>query len=134
MSSPRKLGRSTSTGTYKILYNPAHAKPLEFCGSALANLREFPEVVRQEAGHQLRRVQHGLEPHDWKPVNPVGRGAREIRIRDANGAYRVIYVAHIREAIYGLHCFQKKSEKTAFVDLSLAARRYRDVLNKESKP
>nr|WP_321923307.1 type II toxin-antitoxin system RelE/ParE family toxin [Paraburkholderia guartelaensis] len=47
----------------------------------------------------------------------------------------MIYVANIRDAIYLLHCFQKKSEKTAFVDLSLAARRYRDALNnKESKP
>nr|WP_321959851.1 type II toxin-antitoxin system RelE/ParE family toxin [Paraburkholderia sp. J7] len=119
---------------YKILYNPAHAKPLEFCGTALADLRKFPEQVRQEAGQQLRRVQRGLEPNDWKPMNPVGRGAREIRIRDSNGAFRVIYVAHIRDAIHVLHCFQKKSEKTAFVDLSLAARRYRDALNKESKP
>lgn len=79
-------------------------------------------------------MQRGLDPNDWKPVNPVGRGAREIRIRDTSGAFRVIYVAHIRDAIHVLHCFQKKSGKTAFVDLSLAARRYRDALNKESKP
>ncbi|MEM5315646.1 type II toxin-antitoxin system RelE/ParE family toxin [Paraburkholderia sp. JHI869] len=116
------------------MYNLREPKPLEFCGSALADLCSFPPAMRQEAGRELRRVQRGLDPHDWKPVNPVGRGAREIRIRDANGAFRVIYVAHIREAIYVLHCFQKKSEKTAFVDVSLAARRYRDALNnKESK-
>ena len=121
--------------SYKILYNLNRSKPVEFCGSALADLCEFPPLMRQEAGRQLRRVQRGLDPHDWKPVNPVGRGAREIRIRDANGAFRLIYVANIRDAIYVLHCFQKKSEKTAFVDLSLAARRYRDALNnKESKP
>jgi phage-related protein len=110
------------------LYNLNPSKPLAFCGSALVDLCEFPVEMRQEAGRQLRRVQRGLDPHDWKPVNPVGRGAREIRIRDVNGAFRVIYVAHIREAIYVLHCFQKKSEKTAFIDLSLAARRYREAL------
>ena len=121
--------------SYKILYNLNQPKPVEFCGIALADLRRFPPLMRQEAGRQLRRVQRGLDPHDWKPVNPVGRGAREIRMRDANGAFRVIYVANIRDAIYVLHCFQKKSEKTAFVDLALAARRYRDALNnKESKP
>ena len=114
------------------MYNPIHAKPLEFCGNALADLRKFPAQVRQEAGRQLLRVQFGLDPDDWKPMNPVGRGAREIRLHDASGAYRVIYVAQIREAIYVLHCFHKKSEKTAFVDLSLAARRYRDALKKES--
>ncbi|PVX97906.1 type II toxin-antitoxin system RelE/ParE family toxin [Paraburkholderia unamae] len=116
------------------MYNLDHTKPLAFCGSALADLCAFPVQVRQEAGRQLRRVQRGLDPSDWKPLNPVGRGAREIRIRDANGAFRVIYVTHIRDAIYVLHCFQKKSEKTAFADLSLAARRYRDVLKKESQP
>jgi phage-related protein len=116
------------------LYNLNEPKPLEFCGTALADLREFPVQVRQEAGRQLLRVQFGLDPYDWKPMNPVGRGAREIRLHDASGAFRVIYVAQIREAIYVLHCFHKKSEKTTFVDLSLAARRYRDALNKESRP
>ncbi|WP_395070453.1 type II toxin-antitoxin system RelE/ParE family toxin [Paraburkholderia silvatlantica] len=116
------------------MYNFAHAKPLVFCASALADLRKFPEPVRQEAGRQLRRVQRGLDPNDWKPVNPVGRRAREIRIRDTHGAFRVIYVVHIRDAIHVLHCFQKKSGKTPFIDLSLAARRYRDALNKESEP
>lgn len=67
-------------------------------------------------------------------MNPVGRRAREIRIRDTHGAFRVIYVVHIRDAIHVLHCFQKKSGKTPFIDLSLAARRYRDALNKESEP
>ncbi|HKR47437.1 MAG TPA: type II toxin-antitoxin system RelE/ParE family toxin [Paraburkholderia sp.] len=65
------------------MYNLNPSKPVEFCGGALADLRQFPPLVRQEAGRQLRRVQRGLDPHDWKPLNPVGRGAREIRIRDA---------------------------------------------------
>lgn len=73
-------------------------------------------------------VQQGFDPDDWKPLNPVGRGAREIRLRDARGAFRVIYVAQVGDAVCVLHCFQKKSEKTAFIDLSLAARRYREAL------
>ncbi|QGZ60545.1 type II toxin-antitoxin system RelE/ParE family toxin [Paraburkholderia acidisoli] len=103
-------------------------KPLEFRGSSYADLCKFPPDIRKEAGRQLQRVQEGREPNDWKPMNPVGRGAREIRLRDASGAFRVIYVTQIGEVIYVLHCFQKKSERTAFVDLSLAARRYRDVV------
>ncbi len=99
-----------------------------FCTGALADLKAFPETARREAGRQLRRVQHGLEPHDWKPMNPVAPGAREIRIRDERGAFRVLYVANIRDVTVVLHCFRKKTEKTAFADLSLARQRYRAAL------
>ena len=87
--------------------------PVEFRGSALDDLRAFPASARREAGHQLDQVQHGHEPDDWKPMNTVGQGAREIRIRDAAGAFRVIYVAKFADAVYVLHCFQKKTQKTS---------------------
>jgi phage-related protein len=103
-------------------------KPVEFRGSALDDLRAFPEAARRQAGHQLDQVQHGREPDDWKPMNTVGRGVREIRIRDATGAFRVLFVAKFDHAIYVLHCFQKKTQKTSKADLRLAALRYRDLL------
>jgi phage-related protein len=103
-------------------------KPVEFRGSALDDLRAFPEVARREAGYQLDQVQHGREPDDWKPMNAVGRGVREIRIRDAAGAFRVMYVAKFDDAVYVLHCFQKRTQKTSKADLNLAAQRYRDLL------
>jgi phage-related protein len=106
----------------------AETKPVEFRGSALDDLRTFPEAVRREAGYQLDRVQHGREPDDWKPMNTVGRGVREIRIRDAAGAFRVLYVAKFDDAVYVLHCFQKKMQRTSKADLNLAAQRYRDLL------
>jgi Phage-related protein len=73
-------------------------------------------------------LQHGQEPDDWKPLNTIGQGVKEIRIRDAAGAFRVIYVAKFAGAVYVLHCFQKKTEKARKTDLDLAARRYRDLL------
>jgi phage-related protein len=103
-------------------------KPIEFRGSALDELRAFPQAARREAGYQLNRVQHGREPDDWKPMNTVGRGVREIRIRNAAGAFRMLYVAQFDDAIYVLHCFQKKTQKTSKADLNLAALRYRDLL------
>jgi phage-related protein len=81
------------------------SKPVEFRGSALEDLRAFPEAARREAGYQLDQVQHGHEPDDWKPMNTVGQGVREIRIRDAAGAFRVMYVAKFDNAVYVLHCF-----------------------------
>ncbi len=108
-------------------------KPVEFVGSALDDLRAFPQDSRREAGHQIDRVQNGLEPDDWKPMPTVGQGVQEIRIRDASGAFRVFYVAKFAAAVYVLHCFQKKTQKTSKADLELATKRYRDVL-KELKP
>ena len=108
-------------------------KPVEFRGSALDDLRGFPQAARREAGYQLDQIQRGREPDDWKPVNTVGRGVREIRIRDAAGAFRVLYVAKFDDAVYVLHCFQEKTQKTSKADLNLAAQRYRDLLKELSQ-
>ncbi|WP_026596462.1 type II toxin-antitoxin system RelE/ParE family toxin [Methylohalobius crimeensis] len=104
-------------------------KPLSFLGSALSDLRSFPAAPKQEAGHQLDQVQRGLDPDHWKSMNTIGPGVREIRIQDAEGAFRVIYIAKFEEAIYVLHCFQKKTQKTSKADLDLAKRRYRELIN-----
>ncbi len=60
-------------------------KSIEFCGSALNDLRTFPEDARREVGHQLDQIQQGREPDDWKPMASIGAGVREIRIREASG-------------------------------------------------
>lgn len=65
-------------------------------------------------------------------MNTVGQGVREVRIRDASGAFRIMYIAKFADAVYVLHCFQKKTEKTSKVDLDLAAKRYRDLLKELS--
>lgn len=106
----------------------ADPKPVEFLGSSLDDLRAFPLSARRDAGHQLDQVQNGQEPDDWKPMNTVGQGVKEIRTRDAAGAFRVIYVAKFVDAVYVLHCFQKKTAKTSKTDLDLAGKRYRDLL------
>jgi phage-related protein len=85
----------------------------------------FHKRLGVRRGHQLDQVQHGREPDDWKPMNTVGRGVREIRMHDAAEAFRVLYVAKFDDAVYVLHCFQK-TQKTSKADLNLAAQRYRD--------
>ena len=104
------------------------SKVVEFRGSALSDLRAFPLSIRREAGYQLDQVQHGGDPDDWKLMNTIGQGVREIWIRDENGAFRVIYVAKFADAVYVLHCFQKKTQKTSRADLDLATKRYRDLV------
>jgi len=106
-------------------------KPISFLGSADDDIRAFPDTARREAGYQLYLVQCGLEPDDWKPMPRIGAGVREVRIRDAAGAFRVIYTAARPEALYVLHAFQKKTQATSRRDLDLALARYRDLLRSE---
>jgi len=107
---------------------PLELKPLEFLGSSQKDLREMPATVRHALGVELLTVQYGGEPSDFKPMPHVGAGAYEIRYRDsANGAFRVMYVAKFANAVYVLHAFQKKTQKTAQYDIDLAARRYKMI-------
>jgi len=98
-------------------------KPILFIGSSRDDLREFPAEVRKALGDELLRVQNGLMPVDFKPLKDVGKGAYEIRVH-LNGAWRVIYVAKFANAVYVLHAFEKKTQKTSQSDMELAKRRY----------
>ena len=108
-------------------------KIIRFVGSARDDLKLFPMSARRDAGFQIDKVQSGLDPDDWKPMTSIGPGVREIRVREMDGAFRVIYLAKFEEAIFILHCFRKKTERTSSKDLARASARYKDVL-KERKP
>ena len=68
-------------------------KDVEFRGSSLTDLRDFPPTAMRDAGHRLDKVQNGLAPDDSKPMRTIGAGVMELRIWDEAGAYRVVYVA-----------------------------------------
>ena len=102
-------------------------KQVKWLGNSRESIREFPHDPRREAGYHLERVQAGKDPDDWKPMPSVGLGVKEIRVREG-GAFRVIYVARFAEAVYVLHAFQKKANKTPKPDIELARRRFRELL------
>ena len=106
----------------------AYTKPVEFLGSSLNDLRGFPISARREAGYQIDKVQHGEEPDDWKPMKTLGAGVQEVRVQDEVGAFRVIYIAKLKDAVYVLHCFQKKTPKTSAQDIALASKRYDELM------
>jgi phage-related protein len=101
-------------------------KPLQFIGTALDDLRDFPVEARREAGFELDLVQRGYMPSDFKPMLNVGAGAYEIRIHIL-GEWRVIYVAKFSSGIYVLHAFQKKTGRTALSDIETAKSRYKRI-------
>jgi phage-related protein len=106
-------------------------KPVEWLGDSLARLRGFPREAMREAGYQLERVQAGKEPRNWRPMASMGAGVNELRVR-TGGAFRVIYVAKFAEAIYVLHAFQKKSQRTARLDIELARSRFKILMNERA--
>ena len=108
-------------------------KSIEWRGSSYADLLAFPQDARRIAGFQLGRLQQGFEPDDWKPMSVVGAGTMEIRIR-VGPAHRVFVVTQFAEAIYVLHAFEKKSQKTPKSDIDLAKRRYRELIAERGIP
>ena len=99
-------------------------KPIEFLGDSLQRLRAFPNDARQDAGYQLDRVQHGLQPDDFKPMPTIGKGVEEIRMRDDSGAFRVIYTVRLADAVHVLHAFRKTTRATSKRDIDLAKQRF----------
>ena len=104
-------------------------KPLFWLGSSRSDLKVFPQDARRIAGFQLRRVQQGLEPNDWKPMPTVGPGVREIRIHTGL-EHRVFYVVKFTEGVYVLHVFEKQTGKTPKRELELARERFRALVMK----
>lgn len=102
-------------------------KPVVWLGNSHAELLSSPAEARREVGYQLWRVQTGLAPSDWKPMPSVGLGVNEIRIH-TGGEYRVLYVAKFAEAVYVLHAFGKKSQKTPKADIEAGKARFQQLV------
>jgi len=103
-------------------------KDVEFLGDSKKTLQGFPKDVRLDAGRQLAKVQVGEMPDDFKPMPTIGKGVEEIRIREDSGAFRVIYLARLADAVYVLHVFQKKTQATAKKELEIASQRYKQLM------
>ena len=104
-------------------------KPLVWLGSSLSDLRGFPPDARRMAGFQLRRVQQGLQPNDWKPMGTVGSGVQEIRVQ-TKLEHRMLYVATFAEGVYVIHAFEKRTRKAPKRDLDVARDRFRALVLK----
>ena len=98
-------------------------KEITWVGSSKGRLSQFPKAARQEGGRQLRRVQQGLQPKDWKSMPDVGPGVIEIRIHEPH-EHRIFYVVAFSEGIYVLHAFEKKTQQARRHDLNIGRRNY----------
>lgn len=85
-------------------------KPIDWVGSSRDDLRSFPDKVQQALGFDLYQVQLGDMPASAKPLKGNLSGVYELKESHEGNAYRAVYVAKLKDTIYVLHCFQKKSK------------------------
>lgn len=121
-------GLENTVGRVYYFIHMADEKDIRWSGTSHRDVLDFPADARRQIGFQLGKVQAGIDPDDWKPFDDVGPGTREIRVRGNDGIYRVMYVAKFEEAIYVLHCFQKKTETTSRHDKLIADTRYKAIV------
>lgn len=98
-------------------------------GNSLEQIGDFPSSARQDVGFQIDKVKRGENPDDWKPMKAVGKGVKEIRIREASGQYRVIYLTNLEDTVNVLHAFLKKTQQTRKSDIDLARKRLNSAGN-----
>jgi phage-related protein len=106
-------------------------KKLKWVGSSLEDLKEFPEDVTDAIGYALYQVQEGLKPRNAKPLSDIGSGVMEIVSDFDTNTYRSVYTVKLGDAIYVLHCFQKKSKhgiSTPKKEIDLIKQRLREAL------
>jgi phage-related protein len=91
---------------------PDKDKPLEWIGSSHKDLMALPAEVRRFFGYALSLAQAG-DQHDAAKVLKGfhGAGVVEIVEDDTGGTYRAVYTVKFKEAVFVLHCFQKKSKR-----------------------
>ena len=109
-------------------------RELEFVGSALKDLRQFPEKVKRQVGFDLDMVQGGETPTTAKHLKDLA-GVMELVERYDKDTYRAVYVTNIGGVVYVLHCFKKKSKqgiKTPKEDINLIRQRLRQVQEERS--
>ena len=102
-------------------------KPIYWIGTSREDIARFTPDAKIKAGFQLRAVQRGDFPTDFKPMSVVGKGVKEIRIKTGE-AYCIFYVARFSEAVYVLHAFNKKTQKTSKKDIETGKQRYQTVI------
>ncbi|MGE4241220.1 type II toxin-antitoxin system RelE/ParE family toxin [Ramlibacter sp.] len=101
---------------------PLREKPLHWVGSAKKDLLAMPAGVVDDLGYALGAVQMGATPAQAKPWKGEGSGVLELVETHRGDAFRAVYTIRFAEAVYVLHCFQKKSSsgiRTAQNDVDL---------------
>ena len=98
---------------------------VEILETCKKELKEFPSEVRESFLDAVAKIKEGLNlsmPLSRK-MHSLGPQVHELRLKDKSGVYRVIYFVRKKDAIYMVHAFKKKTQKTPQKNLNLAMKR-----------
>jgi phage-related protein len=96
-------------------------------GDSKEVISSFPDVAKQNLGFDLRLLQQGQQPTDYRPMSSIGPGVFELRDQDERACYRVIYLSRVRDIIHVLHCFEKKRRETPAKEINTGRQRLKAV-------
>jgi len=96
-------------------------------GDSKEVISSFPDEAKHNLGFDLRLLQQGQPPTDYRAMSSIGPGVFELRDQDERAWYRVIYLSRVRNVIHVLHCFEKKSRQTPMKEISAARQRLKAV-------
>jgi len=96
-------------------------------GDSKEILSSFPDATKRNLGFDLRLLQQGERPTDYRPIASIGPGVFELRDQDERAWYRVIYLSRVRDVIHVLHCFEKRSRETPMREIRTARQRLKGV-------
>ena len=114
-------------------------RPLEWIGSSYKDLMQLPAGVRRFFGFALNAAQHGEQHAAAKVLKGFGgAGVLELVENDVGGTYRAVYTVRFEEAVFVLHCFQKKSKSgiatpKADMDVIRARLKVAEIVAKEMR-
>jgi len=108
-------------------------RPIVFHPKARDAIRRFPEDARARLGSALFRLQQGesLAMPNSRPMPAVGTGVSELRVPGADGTFRAFYYAASTRGILVFHAFAKKTQRTPPLELELARKRWKELLDAE---
>ena len=102
--------------------SPGAQTRIRWLGDSQDVIRSFSKDARQNLGNDLQRLGEGEEPLDFAPMRAVLPGVFELRDRDSEHWYRVLYIP-LEGLIYVLHCFTKKTKQTPPKEIETAGKR-----------
>lgn len=96
-------------------------------GDSREVISSFPDAAKYNFGFDLRLLQQGQQPTDYRPMSSIGPGVFELRDQDERAWYRVIYLSRSHDTIHVLHCFEKRSRETPMKEINTARQRLKAV-------
>ena len=89
---------------------PESLEPVVWVGDSLRVLKSFPSAVQDEVGYALFLAQRGEKHIAAKPMKGLGGGVLEVVADHRGDTFRAVYTVRLKDRVYVLHAFQKKSK------------------------